>query len=141
VASPACSSDDFCLLASFAQLIHCGLEPGCQLVSRSPPPVMKKDDLWLCIEHVVMDRHHLQSMGAKRLQCRIDFTLQHCDVTRNSSIIVGSNKCRPGVEAHSSIDRGSHFFDVEVVPAERDFVHRPSMLTRMADNLCNSICI
>src|SRR5439155_22319692 len=82
-----------------------------------------------------------QSMGAKRLQCRSDFTLQHSYVTRYSSIIVRSNKCCPGVEAHSSIDCRSHFFHVELVPAECDFVHRPSLLTRMADNLCNSICI
>src|SRR6266571_1466672 len=47
----------------------------------------------------------------------------------------------PGVEAHSSIDCGTHLFHVEVVPSERDFVHRPRLITRMADNLCNSICI
>src|SRR5438552_2835694 len=102
---------------------------------------MKKDDHWLCIEHVMVDRHDIESMRPKRLECGSHFTLQHGNVARHRSIIVGPNKRRPGVETHSSIDCGSHFLDVEVVPAQRDFVDRPSPLTRMADNLCNSICI
>src|SRR5919109_652108 len=129
----------FLLLVPLAYFVECSFEASCQLLRRSSTPVMQKDYERSGIRHVVVDRHNLQSMRTKRLECWSNFGFKHRDIASNSSIIIGSDKRRPGIEAHACIDPGSHFFYVEIIAAHSDFVHGTVLLTGMTNDFRDPI--
>src|SRR6266567_2995814 len=88
-----------------------------------------------------MNRDNIQTVSSERFQGWLHFRLQHCDVASYASIIVGANKCPPGIQSHSGINLRSHFFHIQVVSANGDLVDGTILLSRMAHNLCDFIRI
>ncbi len=47
------------LLTTLAKFVEHGLEAGGQLIGRSFAPIVKKNDGWRCVDHVVVDGYNV----------------------------------------------------------------------------------
>src|SRR6266581_8073254 len=88
-----------------------------------------------------MYRYNVQPVGAKGLECRSHFSLQHGDISRDSCVVIGSHKRGPGIEAHACVDRGAHFFYIEIIAPYSDFVHGAILLPGMANDFRNPVSV
>src|SRR5437870_2434306 len=114
------------LFATFTKFIERSLETRGQFIGWAFAPIMKKDDCWRCVNHVVVDGYDIKSVGAQRLESWRDFGFEHRHVASNGSIFVRANERCPSVESHACVYGCSHFFDREVVAAQRDLIDRAS---------------
>ena len=97
---------------------------------------MEKDDHRPFIGHVMVNRDHLKPICPQRLENRRDFRFQHGDVACDGSVAFRcGNERRPSVQAHTRIDRRAHFGHLEIIPSDRDLVHRTRLFTHVTDNL------
>ena len=100
--------------ATFTELVECGFKSSRQLIRRSPPPVVKEDNRWLCVDHVLVDRNDVQPVLPEGLQGWCDFAFQHRNIASYHRILVRSVECRPGVQAHARVDCGTHRLNGEI---------------------------
>src|SRR5713226_4506574 len=63
------------------QLIESSLESAREFFSRTSAPVMQEDDNGPVSRHVVVNRHHIETVLAECFQNRRHFALEHRDVT------------------------------------------------------------
>src|SRR6516225_6527989 len=120
---------------AFAQLIECRLESRGQFFVGPSAPVMKENHHWSVAGHVVMDRHHVKTILAKRLQHRGDFAFEHRHVARHRCVLLCSHESRPGVEPHPGVNRGSVFLHTQVVTPDGDLVDCSRLFAVMPNDL------
>src|SRR5258708_3362319 len=96
---------------------------------------MKKYDLRLRAEHVLMDGDHLKLVLAQDFEHRIDFTLQHRHVARYGRVLICANEGSPRIEAHARIDSRTHLADLEILPANGEFDDGSRLFMFMPNNL------
>ena len=85
--------------------------------------------------HVVMNRDHLDTVLAKRLQNRGDFAFEHSYIACDNSILLRADERGPGVQTHPGVDGGAVLFHPEVVAPHGDFVDRAGLLTFVPHDL------
>jgi len=117
-----------------AELIEGSAEAFGEFGGRAVAPIVKEDNYGLRAEHVVMDRHDVEIVGAQGFQHALDLRFAHGDVARDLRIGVSAGKSGPGIQAHARVDRGAHLFDSEVVAADGDLVDGAELLAGMAGN-------
>src|ERR1035437_6056194 len=86
---------------------------------------------------MVVDRNHIESVGTERLEHRNHFLCQHSHITGDLGVGISTEESSPRVEAHASVDRRTHLLEIEVVPSDRNLINRPTLLTFMANQLCD----
>jgi len=99
---------------SLTQVVQCGSEASSQLLCRARSPVMQEIDCRLRSGHVVMDRYHVQAIRAKCFEHRSDLLCSHGNIASNLSVCIAAVEGSPGIQAHARIDRGAHFFELQI---------------------------
>ena len=80
-------------------------------------------------------------LRAQSLQNRRHLIRQHGDVASDLSICICAEEGRPSVQAHAGVDCRTHFFQVDIIAADRDFVDLAVLLALMADQFGDFGCI
>ena len=88
---------------------------------------MQEVDGRIAAGHVIVDRDHVQSVRAERLQHRCDFVRKHRHVACDFSACVTAVERRPSVQAHARVDGRAHFFQVYIVATDGDLINRSGL--------------
>src|SRR5215813_10755647 len=89
---------------SFFLSIESRLQSFCEIGRRSDTPVMQKDNPGRFRLYVVVDRNDIDTGAAQCFQHRLKLLLQHYKIAINNCLLVASDKCCPGVDAHGIPD-------------------------------------
>ena len=106
-----------------------------QFIGRPCSPVVQEVNRGLRAEHVLVDRHNVQTMPAQGFQYRSHFRAKHRDVSRHFGIGIVAVKRRPGVQTHARVDPRTHLGQLQIIAAHRDFIDLPALLAFVPDNL------
>src|SRR5438093_4208377 len=102
---------------------------------------MQEDDGRTRSVHVMMNGYHTNAMHTKRLENPIYFVFEHSHIACHSRILIVPNEGGPRVQAHASVDQSSHFFELQIVAANRYLINGPILLSFIPHDFCDLGCI
>src|ERR1041385_9079275 len=114
-----------CRTTLLSELVKRGLETCRELLSRALSPVMQENDHWAGVDHVMVDRHDIETVLTQSLQNRSDLILQHGHIAGDGGIQVAPDKGSPGVESHTRVDLGPLLRQLQIVAPDGDLVDWP----------------
>src|SRR2546427_12179133 len=97
------------LAAALAEFVERGLEAARGFLGRAVAPIVQEIDGGLRRSHVLVNGDHIDAVPTERLQYRRDLVREHGHVARDGCVLIRTDECDPGVQAHSRIDGGAHF--------------------------------